>query len=151
MLTAWSVAGARDALRNGHPEQALARLDILMVALEQIAIDNGSLLMATELLWEPEPPTIAYNASSAETAWRKPCSALCNPEWAEVAFARLRDLDDWSLRKQRLTAMGPKGKGKGKGKAYGAEGHGGQDEPPDGAYVPKPKRKAKPKGKGQAP
>ena len=68
LLTAWSVAGARDALRNGHPEQALARLDVLMVALEQISIDGGNLLMAQELLWEPEPPTIAYSASSVETA-----------------------------------------------------------------------------------
>ena len=147
MLTAWSVAGARDCLRNGDSEQALARLDVLMVSLEQIAIDNGSLLMATELLWEPEPPTIAFNASSAETAWRKPCSGLCAPEWAEVAFARLRDLDDWALRKQRLTSMGAKGKGKGKGKAAGTEAPGGWNEQGDPAAKAQPKRKAKAKVK----
>ena len=147
MLTAWSVAGARGALRNGHPDQALARLDVLMVALEQIAIDQGSLLMATELLWEPEPPTIAYNAASAETAWRKPCSGLCAPEWAEVAFARLRDLDDWALRKQRLTSMGAKGKGKGKGKAAGTEAPGGWNEQEGPAAKPQAKRKAKAKAK----
>ena len=151
MMTAWAVAGARDCLRQGHPQQALARLDLLMVALEQIAIDNGSLLMATELLWELEPPTIAYSASSAETAWRQPCSALCAPEWAEVAFARLRDLDDWALRKQRLTNMGPKGKGKGKGQP-GTEALGGWDAPEGLDAKPKAKGKAKAKGKkGKAP
>ena len=151
MMTAWSIAGARDCLRNGHADQCLARLDVLMVALEQVAIDNGSLLMATELLWEPEPPTIAYSASSAETAWRKPCSALCAPEWAEVAFARLRDLDDWALRKQRLTNMGPKGKGKGKGPP-GTEAPGGWDAHDGLDAKPKAKGKAKAKGKkGAAP
>ena len=149
MLTAWSVAGARDALRNGHPEQALARLDVLMVALEQISIDSGSLLMAQELLWEPEPPTIAYNAASADSAWRKPVSALCAPEWAEVAFSRLRDLDDWALRKSRLTAMGPgRGKGKGKGTDMSAPGGGaGHDAP----AAPAGKKKSKAKAKGKAP
>ena len=146
MLTVWAVAGARDALRNGHTAQALARLDVLMVSLEQIAIDQGSLPMAQELLWEPELPTIAYNASSAETAWRKPCSGLCAPEWAEVAFARLRDLNDWALRKQRLTNMGPKGKGRGKGKATDTEALGGWVEPD--ASAAKDKRPRKPRAKG---
>ena len=149
MLTAWSVAGARDALRNGLPEQALARLDVLMVALEQISIDQGSLLMAQELLREPEPPTIAYNASSADSAWRKPVSALCAPEWAEVAFSRLRGLGDWALRKQRLTNMGSgRGKGKGKGTDTPAPGGGAG---PDGPAVPPAKRVAETKPKGKAP
>ena len=149
MLAAWSVAGARDALRNGFPEQALARLDVLMVALEQISIDSGSLLMAQELLWEAEPPTIAYSASSADGAWRKPVSALCAPEWAEVAFARLRDLDDWALRKQRLTNMGPNGKGQGRGKGKQADigDHGGAAAP-DAPAAPPARRRANAKGKG---
>ena len=150
MLTAWAVAGARDALRNGHTAQALARLDVLMVSLEQIAIDQGSLLMAQELLWEPEPPTIAHSASSAETAWGKPCSGLCAPEWAEVAFARLRDLDDWALRKQRLTNMGPKRKGRGRGKATDTEAPGGWVEPDAPAAKEKQKR-PRGRGKGKAP
>ena len=147
MLTAWAVAGARDALRNGHTAQALARLDVLMVSLEQIAIDQGSLLMAQELLWEPEPPTIAYSASSAETAWRKPCSGLCAPAWAEVGFARLRDLDDWALRKQRLTSMGPKGKGRGKAKANDTAAPGGWVEHDAPAVIKNPGARG-PKGRG---
>ena len=105
--------------------------------------------MAQELLWEPEPPTIAYNAASADSAWRKPVSALCAPEWAEVAFSRRRDLDDWALRKQRLTSMGPgRGKGKSKGTDTPAPGGGAG---PDGPAVPPAKRKAKTKPKGKAP
>ena len=121
-----------------------------MVALEQISIDGGNLLMAQELLWEPEPPTIAYNASSADTAWRKPCSALCAPEWAEVAFARLRDLDDWAIRKTRLTNMGPTGKGRATGEPTDTADHGG-GAAQDGPANPAGKRKAKAKPKGKAP
>lgn len=150
MLTAWAVAGALDALRNGHNAPALARLDVLTVSLKQIAIDQGSLLMAQELLWEPEPPTIAYSASSAETSWRKPCSGLCAPAWEEVAFARLRDLDDWALRKQRLTSMGPKGKGRGKAKAADTEPPGGWVEH-DAPAAKEKARRPRAKGKGKAP
>ena len=108
--------------------------------------------MAQELLGEAEPPTIAYSASSADGAWRKPVSALCAPEWAEVAFARLRDLDDWALRKQRLTNMGPAGKGKatGKGKQADTGDHGGAAAP-DAPAVPPARRRAKAKGKGGKP
>ena len=147
------VGGRRPrCLAQRTPRAGPRPLGMLMVALEQISIDGRNLLMAQELLWEPEPPTIAYNASTAETSWRKPCSALCAPEWAEVAFARLRDLDDWALRKQRLTNMGPWGKGLGKGKPTNTEGHGGAAALDGPAVLPAKRRaKAKPKGKAKAP
>ena len=109
LLTGWSVAGARDALRAGRPEEALARLDVFMIALEQSCIDGGSWLMGSELLWEPEPPYVASSVSTQSDSWKRPSSQLCDPTWAEVAYYRIRDLDEWDQRKKRL--IGPGGKG----------------------------------------
>ena len=109
LLTAWSVAGARDALRAGRTAEALARLDVFTIALEQSCIDNGSWLMGSELLWEAEPPFVASSASTATDSWKRPSSPLCDPTWAEVAYYRIRDLDEWNQRKTRL--IGPGGKG----------------------------------------
>ena len=133
------------------PAEALGCLDVLTVAFGQLSFDGGSLLRARELLWEREPPTIAYSASSVETARRRPCSALCVLEWAKVAFSRLRDLDDWALRKRRLTNMGPTEKGRGRGKPTDTGDHGGaagHDGPSAGLA---PRRRAKTKAKGKPP
>ena len=121
LLTAWSVAGARGALRAGRAEEAPARLDVFMISLEQASIDNGNWLMGTELLWEPEPPFIASSASSAADSWRRPSPPLCDPTWAEVAYYRIRDLGDWNMCKARLVGPGAKGLGK-KGANGGATG-----------------------------
>ena len=64
-----------------------------------------------------------------------------------MAFSRLRDLDDWSLRKQRLTNMGPKGKGRGKGKEAVIEAPGGWTDPGAPAAIERPRRKAKAQAK----
>ena len=68
----------------------------------------------------------------------------------EVAFARLRDLDDWALRKQRLANMGPTGKGRGKAKATDTEAPGGWVEHDAPAVREQPGR-PRAKGKGKAP
>lgn len=147
LLTAWSVAGARDALRWGRPGEALARLDTFIIALEQASIDGGSWLLGAEMLWESEPPSVVSSGSNAMDTFRRPTSALCDPRWAEVAYYRIRDLDDWQIRRQRLASslMG-KGKGRGKGKddqAPDAEDPGGP--PARGGPSPRRKAKAKPK------
>ena len=151
MLAAWSVAGLCDPLRDGRPAEALGLLDVLTAAFGQLSFDGGSLLRARELLWEREPPTIAYSASSVETARMRPCSPLCVPEWAKAAFSRRRDLDDWVLRKRRLTNMGPTEMGRRRGKPTDTGDHGGaagHDGPSAGLA---PRRRAKTKAKGKPP
>ena len=109
-------------------------------------------MLAAELLWESEPPSVAYNASHAETFWRKPQSSFCDPQWAEVAYCRIRDLDDWNTRKTRLAGM-TRGKGKGKAKAGEADTGGldGQAAPGGPAVKTKKPRPLKAKAGAAAP
>ena len=100
----WGVAGARDALRGGRPAEALARLDLLAVAGEQVSIDRGSWLVARELLWEDDPPWHSFAQQRPADPLRAAHSFLADPRWVEVAISRLRELDDWAERRRRLTA-----------------------------------------------
>ena len=158
LLTVWSVAGGRDALAAGRSAEALVRVDVLIVALEQVAIDSGSLLMGGEMLWDVEPPPIAF---AAVDQWRRPSSALCDPAWRDAAYHRIRDLDDWDQRKKRLTKGGGKGKnGKAapgdplrRQDALDAEAHGGQNDQAaldaDGAPAQKGGRNPRGRGRGR--
>ena len=103
----WSTAGARDALRAGRTEEALARLDLMMIAGEQVSIDRGSWLVARELLWEDDPPWHAFSQARPADPLRSPHSFLADPRWCEVAISRLRELDDWAERRRRLTTRPP--------------------------------------------
>ena len=100
----WSAAGARDALRLGKTEECLARLDLLMIAGEQSAIDVGSWVLAQELLWEDDPPFsfFAGHLNRQGDSIRAACSRLCDPRWAEVAMARISEVDAWNDRKIKI-------------------------------------------------
>lgn len=102
----WSAAGARDALRLGKTEECLARLDLLLIAGEQSAIDVGSWVLAQELLWEDDPPFsfFAGHLNRQGDSIRAACSRLCDPRWAEVAMARISEVDAWNDRKVKIQA-----------------------------------------------
>ena len=146
----WGLAGARDALHAGRTAEALARLDLLMVAGEQVSIDGGSWLLAQELLWEDDPPFHSFSGSRPADPSRAAHSHLCDPRWAEAALARLRELDDWNERRRRLGMRPPPG-GPGAG---GAGQNGGGIADDGGQAKPKgfPKRPAaKPKAEAPPP
>ena len=69
-------------------------MDVLMIAMEQASIDSGLWLMAAELLCEAEPAYVASVGPTAMYQFRRPMSALSDLTWAEVAYTRIRDLDD---------------------------------------------------------
>ena len=102
----WSAAGARDALRQGKTEECLARLDLLLIAGEQSAIDVGSWVLAQELLWEDDPPFsfFAGHLNRQGDSIRAACSRLCDPRWAEVAMSRISEVDAWNDRKVKIQA-----------------------------------------------
>ena len=102
----WAVAGARDALAAGRSQEALARLDLAVVAGEQVSIDGGSWILGQELLWEDDPPFHSFSGHRPSDPGRAAHSHLCDPRWAEAALSRLKELDEWNERRRRLTGAG---------------------------------------------
>ena len=142
---AWAVAGARDALAAGRTAEALARLDLALIAGEQASIDGGSWLLAQELLWEEDPPFGAFAARRPTEPGRAATSHLCDPRWAEAALSRLKELDDWNERRRRFGGGPPPPK-------YGAEdpglggGTAGDDVASQTMVKPKAPPRRPPKG-----
>ena len=127
---AWGVAGALDCLANQRPEQARARLAVLMLQFDQSAIDRGSWYLASELSLEAGPPLAAleYYKLPNVIEGESPYSKLLDPRWQEVAMAHLREQEDFVTRRKNL----------GKSKKEGEED------------TESAKRKAKAKAKGKA-
>ena len=98
----WAIAGARDALASGRNTEALARLDLAVVAGEQVSIDGGHWLLGQELMWEDDPPFHSFAGHRPADPGRSARSHLCDPRWAEAALSRLKELDEWNERRRRL-------------------------------------------------
>jgi hypothetical protein len=98
----WAAAGARDALAEGRTDEALARLDLLCVAAEQLAMDRGQWVLARELLFDSDPPYHAWAYARLPDPMRNPHPAIADERWCSVAEARLRELEDWKDRRNRL-------------------------------------------------
>ncbi|CAE7801360.1 unnamed protein product [Symbiodinium sp. CCMP2592] len=60
--TSWAVAGALDAARRKAFDECEARLNVLMVAMDQVATDRGSWTLANDLLLEAPCPIHAFKA-----------------------------------------------------------------------------------------
>ena len=141
----WAVAGARDALQAGRTEEALARLDLLLVAGEQVAIDRGSWVLAQELLLEDDPPFHAFTDSRQGDTTRAAVSRLCDPRWAEVAMTRLQDIDAWNARRAAIQAKAPPGQRAPPGQQQKG---GGQGSDAAATATPKGPPYRRPRGKG---
>ena len=73
-----------------------------LFAGQQTAIDAGSWVLAQELLWEDDPPYHNFVGHRTSDSSRAAISRLCDPRWAEVAMARLHDVDAWNDRRARI-------------------------------------------------
>ena len=135
-------SGARYALAESRTAEALARLGLLIMAGERPAIDSGFWVLAQELLWEKDPH---YHSSLDHRAWDPPRAAtsrLCDPRWAEVAMARLKEVEERNERRHRLAFRTPGGnRAAGGGHAAGGAAEVATDAPP---------RRTRGKGEGKA-
>lgn len=130
---AWSAAGILDNLVKGRVAQARAQAGLLLLQLDQVAIDRGSWSLAAELALEQGPPLASLSMHSLPNVGEgeSPFSRLLDPRWSEVMLSHLKDAEDYVQKRRSL------------GKKLGTdESH---TEPS------KPKAKAKAKGKGQEP
>ncbi len=122
----WVIAGIHQALIQQRPKEARARCALGLAAGEQVALDQGSWMLAWQLLREPvEPPVETISQRKVQTTTTtgtslRPHTALADPRWVDVGMALIRDTDSFLESRQRLGRRvkqdQPKGKGKGKDK-----------------------------------
>ena len=127
--TAWTVAAALDSLRAGNIQGCRARLNLMLLMLDQTACDRGSWTLSSELSLEQPPPmsVLQTHAPPSVQDGEMPFSRLLDPRWAEVAMSHVRDTEEYLVRRNKL---------------------GRKDGHPEAEPIPKPK--PKPKGKAAA-
>ena len=129
---AWSTAGILDNLVKGKVAHARAQAGLLLLQLDQVAIDRGNWSLASELSLEQGPPLASLSSHALPTIADResPYSRLLDPRWCEVMLSHLRDAEDYVSKRRSL--------GK---KTGGDEPAGGGDGQPKSR--PKAKAKAK--------
>ena len=135
--TAWSIAGALDCLRAGKPDQARARLNIALLMIDQMSVDKGSWILASELSLEVPPPMSSFRRREAHVSVTDPVySRILDPRWAEIALGRLKDEAEFIEKRSRLAqrfSAGPPKREEGDDSA-------GPDVPPPKAKTRPPHR-----------
>ena len=130
----WSVAGALDSLRAGNSEECRARLNLILAAGDQMSIDRGSWVVASEILLEEPPPMSVFQSHLLPTDSEAPYTRLIDARWFEIFLQKLQDYDNLTEKKKKLSSKRfPRPEG----------------SPAGDTVDPKPKPKIKPKGKGK--
>eukprot|EP00435_Cladocopium_sp_Y103_P056987 s1151_g19.t1 len=101
---AWGVGGILGDLINGRIAHARARAGLLMLQLDQCAIDKGNWALAAELSLEQGPPFAALSLHQPPSIndGEAPFSRLLEPRWCEVMLAHLKDSDEYVARRRNL-------------------------------------------------
>ena len=107
--TAWTVASALDALRSGNVAGCRARLNLMLLMLDQTACDRGSWTIAAELSLEQGPPmsVLSQHQPPAVQDGEMPFSKLLDARWAEVAMAHVKDTEEYVARRSKLGKKDP--------------------------------------------
>ena len=129
--SAWSAAGILNDLINGRFSHARARAGLLLLMLDQTAIDRGSWVLSAELALEPGPPLarFAQHTLPSTLEGESPYSRLLDSRWAEVALSHLRDTEGYMSRRKNVGKMvveeekDKRPKPKPKGKPSSSESH----------------------------
>ena len=124
----WGIAGALDCMRQQRYAEARARLCLLLAAGDQLSVDRGSWLIASEMMLEDGPPMAAFNNHTLPQDHEAPFTRLVDGRWVDLFVAKLRGFEELAEKKRKLSSKKP-------------------PTPPPG--VPPPKAQPKGKGKGQ--
>ena len=129
---AWSASGILDDLVNGRVAHARAKTCLMLVMIDQVAIDRGNWALGAELMLEQGPPlsALASHTLPSIADGESPFSRILDSRWAEVMLAHLKDAEDYV---QKRKAIGKK------------SAEDGDKE----ASKPRPKPKAKSKGQAE--
>ena len=128
---AWSAAGIADALRNGDHHRARAMSLLLLLQLDQTAIDKGSWSFSSDLSLEPLPPfgSLSQHQGPSVQDGEQPFSKLLDERWSTITMSHLRDQDDFIQRRRNVGKI--------------AKAATEDKEEPDPKRRPKPKPKPK--------
>ena len=134
--SAWGVSGALDSLGRGDIAGCRARLNILLMQLDQSAADKGNWHLAAELSLESPPPmsVLEQHRPPNTLEGESPFSKLLDARWAEVSLTHLREQEDFLTRRKNLGKTNLKK----------------DDEEPDPKKKPRPRPKQKALGDGDA-
>lgn len=136
----WSAAGVWDALQAGAYAEAQARVGLLLAAGDQLAIDRGSWVVASELLLEDGPPMAVFAAHTLPSELDQPYTKLVDGRWMDLVLRKLADYDLLAEKKKKLNFKRP-------GLPAGSETQNASSAA--AKEKAEPKRKAKSKGKGK--
>ena len=128
---AWSAAGIADALRNGDHHRARAMSLLLLLQLDQTAIDKGSWSFSGDLSLEPLPPfnSLSQHQGPNVLDGEQPFSRLLDERWTSITMSHLKDQDEYIQRRRNV--------------GKGAKSLVDDKEEPDPKRRPRPKPKAK--------
>ena len=137
----WAVAGALDCMRQQKHAEARARLCLILAAGDQLSIDRGNWLVASEMLLEEGPPMAAFAQHALPQDHEAPFTNLVDGRWVDLFVAKLKDYEELAEKKRKLTTKKvmpptpeptpkPALKGKAKGKGKGGGGNPGSEDPP---------------------
>eukprot|EP00439_Symbiodinium_sp_Y106_P049051 s4323_g6.t1 len=103
---AWSAAGALDALRQQKPAEAEARLSLLLVALDQVAVDRGNWALGSEILLEAPAPMHAFKGHESRDS-DQVFSRILDSRLAELSLHYLKDQADFLEKRNKLGRRSP--------------------------------------------
>ena len=102
--SSWNMAGALDCLFKGDVPGCRASLNLGLLQLDQMAIDRGNWVLASDLALEPPPPfaALAQHVLPDPARGDLPFSRLLDPRWAESSVAHLQDTDTYLTKRKNL-------------------------------------------------
>ena len=100
--TVWGITGALDALRNNRVAEGKARLLLLLAQIDQLAVDRGQALLSAEGSLEDAPPFSSFAKHLPPDIYEGQHTKLWPSTWAEAFMWKVKELDDFVERRQRL-------------------------------------------------
>ena len=127
---AWLVAGVLEALWTGQVDAGADQAALLLVALEQSALDNRGGDLAWLLTLQEDIPTSVFTRPQVVGPGVRSFTQLAPQEWITTALAYLREVDTLRQRSSELQQRGGRGRRPRGGRQTPAPAPG--DAPPQG-------------------
>ena len=100
----WQICLAMDHLQNDNMPAAQDSLALLLVCLEQTALDSGKMDIGLLLSLAEDPPASLYtNRSISSTSRSRAFAPTADQRWITTALSYIRELDLITSKRQEVT------------------------------------------------